>query len=123
MKKLNEADVEFYNKIMDKINKLELKHFETVNKGLRIFIDKKHTVRVIYESKREIYMSFNTYGDFYFLIGGWGKRETEELKSIRIHKWRDKTLFNDINEFIQSRTSGLKLEDHIRKQKIINDKL
>lgn len=116
MKKLNNIELEFYNDIMEKLESSQIT-FEVKNNDLRFFLDNdKYTILMEYSSKREIILSLNKYGICYLLFGGWTRGEIETLKKIKIHKWMNRKIFNELDAFIIENIKSYKTKEHIKMQ-------
>lgn len=120
MKKLNDIELEFYDNVMEKLKSSQMT-YEVNGSDLRIFLDDKHTILMEYNSKREIILSLNKYGIWYLLFGGYTKKEIETLKSIKIHKWMNKKIFNELDTFIKENIKSFKVNEHIKMQNNIKE--
>lgn len=119
MRKLNESELEFCEKVLNKIEKLNIKKFKRISYGLRIFMDDNHTVKMEYISNKRIDISFNEYGHRYYLISGYKENEIKTIKKISLYKNKNKNLFNDVDSFISNIISEMKSQEHLEKQRII----
>ena len=119
MRKLNESEVEFCEKVLNKIEKLNIKKFKRISYGLRIFMDDNHTVKMEYISNKRIDISFNEYGHRYYLISGYKENEIKTIKKISLYKNKNKNLFNDVDSFISNIISEMESQEHLEKQRII----